>query len=168
MEMLQQQIIAQEWADHQDAAEAIGSLPDDARETTIDDFANLTGVKYLVARVRGQNLAKSGLVTYTKGSRGRQSRIRWNLTPRAVADVLLGKTNTSINLIGSSTESLGFKPSEYLGKSVWNLTELVSLISKCAGVQRDEVVIDLKIPEVKALLARSEGIPVDDVYVRMG
>lgn len=167
MKTLAQQI-AQEWEQYPVAAQVIGSLPDDTDETEINDLAKLLDDSYEFARECAQDLAKYDLVTYIKGSRGWQSRIKWNYPPRAIADLLLGKTDHVIQLIGSSSKGMNTKANEYLGKKTWSISEVVTLISNSTGVDRESVVIDIKIPEIKALLARSQGISVDDVSVRIG
>ncbi|MFO1203242.1 MAG: hypothetical protein U1E58_11465 [Tabrizicola sp.] len=161
------QKIAAEWKDYRAEAEAIGTLPDDTRETEVDELKVLLGSDYEFARDCGQELAKYGLVTYVKGSKGWKSRVRWDHTPRAISNLLLGNPMGLADLLASAND-LPHDASGYRGQRVWTLDRILTLISEVASVDRKDVVIDLKIPEAKAILARSQGIPVDDVSVRLG
>ncbi len=162
------QRIAEEWKDYHTEAKAIGAIPDDTEETEIEDLAKILNGDYMFARNCGQELAKYGLVTYIKGSKGWKSRVRWNHTPSAISKLLLGKPASLDEIYGPRMEGSKADSVRFRGEKVWNLDQILSLISEVAAVDKGDVVINLKIPEVKAILARAQGIAVDEVSVRMG
>ena len=160
--------LKEEWKDDHPTALALKGLNDDTEESEVADLASLFRRDYKFARECGQNLAAWDLVTYVKGSKGWQSRVKWHYPPRVIADALLGEDGELLELMDTATPPSGVDPTEYLGKHKWSLSEVISLICKVAKVDEDEVQIGLKIPEARSLLARSQGIALDEVSIRMG
>ena len=149
-----------EWDEcHDQASKIVNLKKKQGEETTYDELSEVTGFDYWEVRDDMKNWDALGLVRKIKGSRGHPSRVVWRLPSKEVGRILKG---------GFFDPPTGNIAEGRIGKLRWTLQEILEVLSHQSGLAEGEIQIDLKIPEVKKILANSQGIEVADIEVRMG
>lgn len=144
-------------------------------ETTVDEvLAELEAVGSKEAWTRSdvvtcfKEFRDLGLATITKGVKSKKTRLTWMFPPRAVADAAMGSPEELQRLLAGSPVAAAATLGEFKGKQDWSLDDVIEAMSQITGLPTRELHIRLTIPEARRLLANSQGIPVEDVHIRMG
>lgn len=156
--------LRKDWSEAEDHefAQKLLMLDRDTRTTVVKEFGESFGFDYVVCRDNFQNIAHRGFGNYIKGSRGTNSRIEWISSPHEVANLILADTAARVeDAIASLSES-------HKGKRIWLWDEVVELLAQTSGVRQSEIVLDMKINEVKRNFSRLHGVDERDVNFSLG
>jgi hypothetical protein len=160
------------WVDEDDKASArsLLELADSTGYSTFEELmeSSLFNAERSYVIEKAKEFQQFGFATYTKGSRGHPSRVEWLYPPRVIGKAILGDSAELDELIRSTGGSTLAGEAGYRGKKNWRLSEVLEVLSLKAGIPGYDLVIDLRIPEAKRMLALSQGIPEDNVDVRIG
>lgn len=117
------------------------------------------------------------LAKFTKGAKGKRSRINLYYPGSAIADAGYGKPESLLELLESSPDQPkepAYAPSRiasttsYHGKSVWTYGEIKDLLARLSGFAPHQIKIHLTISEGKTVFADSQNISPDDVRIHLG
>ena len=110
-----------------------------------------------------------GFATMTKGARGKKTRLEWLFPPRLIADAAMGQAAELEKLIdGITNDAPSANTNPYVGKAHWHTEEIMIVLSELSGVTADNIKIHLTIPEARQILAKSLGIDLNEINIRMG
>jgi len=111
-----------------------------------------------------------GFGKFTKGAQKYPSRLKWVIEPRIVADAILeGETSALSEALADLTRQKAARVSTvYAGKQNWGLEEIKSLLAAQSGLSVDDLEITMTMPEARTILANSQGIPLNDVSIKLG
>ena len=115
-----------------------------------------------------KELADLGFGKFIKGAKGPSSRIEWWFPPISIHKAALGDTEELEQLLDDAPQSATTKKDEYRDKERWTFGETISVLEQMTGVPAGEIFITLTIPEARRMLAEAQGIPLEDVQIRMG
>lgn len=167
------------FANDKPAARAIfqwaASLQKDASFNTVDRISTMAEVDYYDAVSVMKWLDQRGYGHFFNGRRGHKSRIEWLCSRVYLGQAALGDDEVELEpydpdeVTGDDEEIAGNAPDAiYKGKRRFSYQELLSALSYLSGADPDTLVIDLKIPEARRILARSQDLPEDSVTIRIG
>ena len=151
-----------------ESVKLLQALPDETKVTTFEDLMGILEDERPYILDFAKALQKHGFATYTKGSRGHSSRVEWTYPPRVLGKAILGDTAELDEMIRLTQGLPQLGEAGYRGKKNWKLSEILEILSQKSGIATPDLVIDLRIPEAKRMLALSQGIPEDNVDVRIG
>ena len=109
-----------------------------------------------------------GFATITKGVKSKKTRLTWMFSPKAVADAAMGNPTELQQLLAGTPVAAAATLGEFKGKRQWSLDDVLEALSQVTGLTTKELHLRLTIPEARQILASGQGIPQDDVHIRMG
>lgn len=159
------------------AAKAIfewaAQLQKDASFNTVDRISTMAEVGYYDVVEVLKWLDKRGFGRFINGRRGHKSRLEWLCSRVYLGQAALGDDEVELepyDEVTAEDEEIAAKSPNgvFKGKRRFSYPELLSALSDLSGVDPDMLVIDLKIPEARRILARAQDLSEDSVTIRIG
>lgn len=115
-----------------------------------------------------KELEEFGFGKFIKGAKGKQSRIEWLVPPRAIYNAVMGQPEELEQLVEAlPAQGRDVTDPQFVGKAVWSLEDLQTLLTNLTGVHPQELKIFLTLPEARTILARSQGVAEEDVSIHV-
>jgi hypothetical protein len=112
-----------------------------------------------------------GFGRFIKGAKGKKSRFEWHVLPSMIAETGLRENDgqaLEAAMAIEGAEKNNRDKTTYTGKKSWTYSELIALLSAQTELPAEELRVIMTIPEARKVLAESQGIPQDDVSIRLG
>jgi hypothetical protein len=168
------------FANDNSAARAIfewaANLQKDASFNTVDRISTMAEVDYYKTVEVLKWLAEREYGRFINGRRGHKSRIEWLCSRVYLGQAALGDDEVELEPyydgrdVADEEEEGAARTTDavYRGKRRFTYQELISALSYLSGADPDTIIVDLKIPEARRLLARAQDLPEDSVTIRIG